>query len=490
MVLSSFVRRAVTGAALAGLAVGGGLVSASPGAAAPASKPAAAAQKVDYTIQDPSFVWGGNCAVKGPAFTPLTGTGGPSRVLTGIHSGAAYQMEVPANWNGELVLWAHGYNGEGNLLCATPPPAGLRQHFVSQGYAWAASSYASNGYDVAQGVKDTKELIGLFRSRVGKAERTYMTGVSMGGHVTAVAIERYRNAFDGAMPACGVLGDKELFDYFLDANVTAAALAGAPKPAFPADPAAYATYVNTQVAPKLGTYNAPALTPNSPAGQAWGGVVQQQSGGTRPGFAGSFAYWNAFGFGALQNVPFLFGVYPGLTGGTSGVAKGNVTDNSDTVYTVDGNSTQNPVEQAINAGALRVEADPAGKPKRGLSGIPAVSGDISIPVVTLHNIGDLFVPFSMEQIYNRRVAANGASDLLTQRAIRSAGHCDFTTAEYTSAFDAMVTQVKTGAKPAGDDVLTPSVLASPSYGCRFTTSTAGTTRSFFRPPFAAPCPAS
>ena len=48
----------------------------------------------------------------------------------------------------------------------------------------------------------------------------------MGGHITGVAIEQYPNVFDGAMPVCGVMGDYELFDYFLDANVTAQAIAG------------------------------------------------------------------------------------------------------------------------------------------------------------------------------------------------------------------------------------------------------------------------
>jgi hypothetical protein len=44
----------------------------------------------------------------------------------------------------------------------------------------------------------------------------------MGGHVTA-AIEQYPQAYDGAMPICGVLGDHELFDFFLDYNVVSAA---------------------------------------------------------------------------------------------------------------------------------------------------------------------------------------------------------------------------------------------------------------------------
>ena len=39
-----------------------------------------------------------------------------------------------------------------------------------------------------------------------------MTGASMGGHITAVAIEHFRHDFVGAMPYCGVLGDVRLFD--------------------------------------------------------------------------------------------------------------------------------------------------------------------------------------------------------------------------------------------------------------------------------------
>ena len=50
-------------------------------------------------------------------------------------------------------------------------------------------------------------------------------------------------------------------------------------------------------------------------------------------------------------------------------------------------------------------------------------------MVTIHTLGDLFVPFSMEQVYQKRVAAKGNSDWLVQRAIRGISHCDFTVAE-------------------------------------------------------------
>ena len=34
-----------------------------------------------------------------------------STVRFGLHEGAAYRMEVPPNWRGTLVLWAHGFGG-------------------------------------------------------------------------------------------------------------------------------------------------------------------------------------------------------------------------------------------------------------------------------------------------------------------------------------------------------------------------------------------
>ena len=38
--------------------------------------------------------------------------GGRTRVRQGVHQHAAYTVEVPPRWNGELALWAHGFRGE------------------------------------------------------------------------------------------------------------------------------------------------------------------------------------------------------------------------------------------------------------------------------------------------------------------------------------------------------------------------------------------
>ena len=60
----------------------------------------------------------------------------------GLLKGSAYMVEVPANWNGKLVMFAHGYAGIGPALSVAPP--GIRRHLIQTGYAWAASSYSTN----------------------------------------------------------------------------------------------------------------------------------------------------------------------------------------------------------------------------------------------------------------------------------------------------------------------------------------------------------
>ncbi len=132
------------------------------------------------------------------------------------------------------------------------------------------------------------------------------------------------------------------------------------------------------------------------------------------------------------------------------------------------------------AEVLRVRHTATADP--GLAGIPRVNGTLSIPVLSLHDVGDLFVPFSMEQEYARRTAANGRASLFVSRAIRGVGHCDFTTAELTTAFDDLTNWVRTGHRPSGDAVLDRRAVASDSFGCRFTDGP--------HPNYAAsPCPA-
>jgi pimeloyl-ACP methyl ester carboxylesterase len=385
-------------------------------------------------------------------FDSLPGT--ETECYWGIHNGAGYQIEVPTSWNGDLVMWAHGYRGDVLELTVDPHP--LRAWLIANGYGWAASSYSKNAYDVAQGAKDTHALAKLFNGLVGKPNYTYMTGASMGGHITAVVIEQWPNSCDGAMPMCGVMADYELFDFFLDFNLVAQALAGVDAEYPPAND--YLTVTVPYVKSMLGPMFPFMLYPE---GEQLKAVTELRSGGDRPIFDQGFIFWNSPILG-----DFLFGLGTGT--GTLTKVKGMAVDNVDRIYQFDDDPALTAEEQALNENVLRVERDPQSKHPNGLANVPVVSGDITIPVLTLHTIGDLFVPFSMEQIYAQRVAENGASHLLVQRAIRDFGHCTFTAEELIMGFVDLVSWVKYGIRPAGDDLLDPEVVSDPKFGCDFT----------------------
>jgi pimeloyl-ACP methyl ester carboxylesterase len=396
----------------------------------------------------------------------------PSQRLWGMHNNAGYRIEVPYNWNGELVLWAHGYRGNGLELTVDDHP--LRPLLLAYGFAWAASSYSKNAYDPAQGAKDTHALGQFFSGKFGRPTRTYITGASMGGHVTAVMAEQWPGSYAGAMPICGVLGDYQLFDFFLDFNVAAQALSGVGAQ-FPFAPD-YLSATVPQTKSLLGPLFPFVLNLE---GSELKALTALRSGGARPVFDQGFLYWNGFAG------DFLFGLGASIGDGTLPRHPGVAVDNTDVVYEFDGIPGQSAEEAAFNAAVQRVAADPQGRLNNGIANIAPTNGNLKIPMLTMHTLGDLFVPFRMEQVYAERVAAHGASSLLVQRAIRDVGHCAFSPAEMAEGFMDLVTWVEAGVKPAGDDVLDPAVVGDPDYGCRFTRGD----RNFPGPLAIPPCPA-
>lgn len=373
--------------------------------------------------------------------------------LWGVHGGAGYRIEVPKNWNGELVLYAHGYRGQG-LELTVSNPSNLREHLIKNGYAWAASSYSTNGYDVAQGVKDTHALGNLFKGLVGNPKRTYITGHSMGGHITAVLAEQYAKSYDGAFPMCGVTGDTALFDYFASYNIVAQSLIGIEKDQqkFPADDQ-YAAVTVPAIMGKM-EFTKGLLNTND-SYKKLKAVTKNLTGGERPLFDLAFENYKVFLLGQHTTNPGY------------GVAPGNIVDTTSLVYQLDNDPAVSAEEKALNDSVIRIAAHPSSK-QQGLTGVPKVKGDIKIPVLAMHDIGDLFVPFSMEQMYAERIESNGKSDLFVPRAIRAIGHCDFTLQEEIEGFDDLVNWVKNGVKPEGDDILNPQAVADPAFGTKFT----------------------
>ncbi|GAA1840287.1 hypothetical protein [Actinomadura bangladeshensis] len=389
--------------------------------------------------------------IDNPVLAPVQVRGEASRVLQGVHHHAAYDIEVPPHWNGKLALYAHGYAGQGFVLTVGPPPFGLRQRLLDQGYAWAASSYYDNGYDVRAGVLSTRDLAELFAAKAGRPRQRIIVGVSMGGHIIGRSLEQFPGYYDGALPMCGVLGDDELFDFFLDYNVVAQDLAGVRE--YPVTDQ-YATVTVPKIEAALGLT---ALRPGGPdtanaRGKQFRSIVIDRTGGTRPGAVQSFALWKDF--------PFTLAT-PSTPGATLAEEPGQLATNLFTRY-----RPNEPVD--VNGTVQRVPAEnlPARLSNR-LSQVPRINGRPHVPVLSLHGLGDMFVPFSMEQVYASEVARNHRSRLLVQRAIRTAQHCEFSAAEAGTAWDDLVRWIDTGRRPAGDVTTRPRVVARADYGCRF-----------------------
>ncbi|RZI44546.1 alpha/beta hydrolase [Herbaspirillum sp. HC18] len=447
-----------------------------------------------FVVSDPTAVADYEAAADGqPGFKSLTGTTVETDRWAGELNGAAYRIEVPKNWNGRLVMYAHGYAGPVPNLSVSMPS--IRRHLIENGYAWAASSYSRNYYDVRAGVEDTNALADSFKKIAAERGRqlrspykTYIIGHSMGGHITGAAIEEetyktavHKQKYDGAVPMCGVVGDTELFDYFAGYQLAAQTLAG------------YGSYATDRFADIAPAVRASLFVTFSTVPTAQGvklmQIVKNLTGGERPVFL------QGFGNTALQNV--VWSTF-GSDGTINGILNKSTLDTNRFVYQMDNDPALSAEEASFNSTVQKLTAVPGANRLRtdGLRWIPKVNGQFKIPVVTLHTLGDLYVPFSMEQIYRRRADTQGSGDWLVQRAIRAPSHCDFTVKEQVEAFDAMIGWAESGIKPAGDDVLTPATVANPTYGCTFTRNAGGTddnpvtigTRNAIAP-MLTPCPA-
>jgi hypothetical protein len=132
----------------------------------------------------------------------------------GVHNGVPYRIEAPAGWNGKLVVFAHGYEGEGSGQGSvhTSP---LATYLTRQGYAWAASGYRSRGIRPDWFVADTLAVRELFIRDIGPPHWTIIHGMSMGGHVAIASLELYPGVYQGALIECGVIDGVSIGDLYV-----------------------------------------------------------------------------------------------------------------------------------------------------------------------------------------------------------------------------------------------------------------------------------
>jgi len=153
------------------------------------------------------------------AADPTCTTAAAVTTCTGETSDTAkYEVRVPDDFNGTLLLWSHGYTyvakipaqipllgGAGNDLRATIAPGApdsmvTANALLNQGYALAGSGFAVPGWNAESAVKTNVELLGIVKKKFPKIKRTVAWGASLGGTITQRLAETNPKLIDAALP--------------------------------------------------------------------------------------------------------------------------------------------------------------------------------------------------------------------------------------------------------------------------------------------------
>jgi len=411
----------------------------------------------------------------GPAIDPIgllassavvtTPTSGPwAKIVEGeTGPGSLYALYIPSaeNWNGEVVYYAHGIRPPVPYSPITLSDQdnffAVRDALGTQGYAFAYSSFSENGLAVKDGVQRTHQLRGLItRYLPGQPERSYVAGYSLGALVALELGERFPTQYDGVLAMCGMVGGtprelqyvgdvRALFDFYypgvLPGNVTSV-------PSPPLSPAQVQALVVQAITP----------TPTNP-GATLGLYAIASTAQTQLAYApiGSLADPTSLAFQSLVG-SLVTALYYQLLGTPDVVDRTHghsPYDNRNTVYTKGTLAIPFPflagtIEAMIaasDAGVTRYDITPDAQNYLATHYTP--TGNLQIPVVSVHNLWDPLVPFFVnEPALAQTVAAAGASGMLLQRAIPNYGHCNFTTSTVVSSFQTLVDWVASGTKPA------------------------------------------
>ena len=343
--------------------------------------------------------------------------------------GSVYRLVRPSNWNGILLLYAHGYVSKDAPVAITPDSQLVISIAVSQGVAVAVSSFSENGYAIKDGTQRTHQLLGLFTSKFGKPARVYVAGASMGGLIALRLIESWPTEFAGVLPACAMAGGlARQYDYSLNVRVLFDLFYPGVLPGTAVDVPSGLDADQDIVLPAI-----TAMTGN-PSGAAAIAAITQ----TPVPFANGPELFESIATALVGAAG-----YPEILELTHGAP---YFDNTATEYT---GALPASTLAFINANVQRFAGSPAGR--NALAHNYPPTGDLRIPALTLSTFRDPVVPGFHRVEYGQKVAAMGAADLLVQRSVQGTfggyGHCTFTPQELGAAFFDLVLWGELGIKP-------------------------------------------
>lgn len=348
-------------------------------------------------------------------------------------SGAVYRICMPpptVPWNGDVVLYAHGYVPNLGQPVAIPEDqlqlsgVSIPDLINSMGYAFAVTSYSANGLAVTDAVADVRDLVNVVKQTVkpGKVNHVYLVGVSEGGLVTTLAVEKFPEVFSGGLATCGPVGDMQgQINYWGDFRVVFDYL-------FPTSGLPLWTSLNpmipAEVMAQWGTLYAPNIAfqvSQDPVKTTQ--LLQVTQAPIDPGDPSSvlttvlgILWYNVFatndGMARLRGQPF---------------------DNNPRVYVGSFD------DALLNSTVQRFDADQLAT--NLINSHYQTSGVLQVPLITMHTTGDPIVPYWHETLYAAKVAASGSNLLHTNITIPRYGHCNFTVPEVVGAFQTLVLQV-------------------------------------------------
>ncbi len=340
------------------------------------------------------------------------------------NSGAVYLICMDAtNWNGDLVVFAHGYVAPNEPIgipedqLYLPDGTSIPEIVNQLGFAFATTSYRKNGLAVIEGVEDVRDLVDIFKEKYSTPRHVYLVGASEGGLITTLAVERYPDEFSGGLALCGPIGDfqrqvnswgdfRVVFDYFFPGVL-------------PPSPVS----IPETVMEKWEDYQTliQQVITNSPNKTKQ--LLKVTKAPTDPNDPESI-YETILGL-------LWYNVF--ATNEAIEELGGQPFDNKKRWYSGSDNDFK------LNRLVERFSADPEAieEIKRNYQ----TSGRLKIPLVTMHTTSDPIVPYWHEPLYWYKALANGSGLLHTNIPIFRYGHCSFKTSEALAGFILLILKV-------------------------------------------------
>jgi hypothetical protein len=379
----------------------------------------------------------------------------PQHYTGSLSDGASWIADVPANYNGTILLYSHGYGP----LAAADQPAYAGNALLKEGYALVGSSYSGpTWWALAGAVQDQFGSLAALQHIVGPARHVFAIGESMGGLVSSLENQRNTGQLDGVLTTCGlVAGAVNLNNYQLDGEYALNQLL-APETdvklvdfASSTEAASSATALTTIAAQHSDTpqgrarivlaaalLNAPKWVGGNPE-PAPRDYAAQQDQQIQLLTGGLFNFIVT----ARQQIELAAGGNSSFTVGVN-----YLTRLRDSGYLAE-------VRAAYRAAGLNLNHDLATlnrhadiSPDPGaiarLRATSQVSGHLTVPQLDLHTIADQLVPVQQENWYADRVATAAGRALLRQTYTNSVSHCNFTSGELVVALHALIHRVRSG----------------------------------------------